>query len=497
MSQINVTNLTFAYPGSYDNIFEGATFCLDTDWRIGFTGRNGRGKTTFLRLLMGEYDYQGTISASVEFEYFPYKVENMARDTIEIVESLMSGHEEWEIYRELSLLGVEADVLYRSFETLSNGERTKVLLAAMFLKENSFLLIDEPTNHLDQKGRELVGRYLHTKKGFILVSHDRAFLDSCTDHTLSINKTDIVVQKGNFSVWWEAKQRQDAAEQAKNERLAREIGRLDASAQQKGVWSNAVEKTKHTKVSGLRPDRGYIGHKAAKMMKRSKQIEKRRQEAVEEKRSLLKNVEEAESLKLTPLSYHAARLALLRDVVVTYNGKNIFEPISFELKQGEKLWLCGGNGSGKSSLLKLILGEKVPYTGTVEIGSGLKISYVPQNASFLRGDLSSYAREQGIDESLFKAILRKLGFLRIQFEKDMADFSAGQKKKVLLARSLCEQAHLYIWDEPLNYIDIFSRMQVEQLLASAPLTLLFVEHDREFGERIATRTICLSGNSSF
>lgn len=497
MSQINVRNLTFAYPGSYDNIFEGATFCLDTDWRIGFTGRNGRGKTTFLRLLMGEYDYQGTISASVEFEYFPYKVENMARDTIEIVESLMSGHEEWEIYRELSLLGAEADVLYRPFETLSNGERTKVLLAAMFLKENSFLLIDEPTNHLDKKGRELVGHYLHTKKGFILVSHDRAFLDSCTDHTLSINKTDIVVQKGNFSVWWEAKQRQDAAEQAKNERLAREIGRLDASAQQKGAWSNAVEKTKHTKVSGLRPDRGYIGHKAAKMMKRSKQIEKRRQEAAEEKRSLLKNVEEAESLKLTPLSYHAVRLALLRDVVVTYNGKNIFEPISFELKQGEKLWLCGGNGSGKSSLLKLILGEKVPYTGTVEIGSGLKISYVPQNASFLRGDLSSYAREQGIDESLFKAILRKLGFLRIQFEKDMADFSAGQKKKVLLARSLCEQAHLYVWDEPLNYIDIFSRMQVEQLLASAPLTLLFVEHDREFGERIATRTICLSGNSSF
>ena len=497
MSQINVANLTFAYPGSYDNIFEGASFCLDTDWRIGFTGRNGRGKTTFLRLLMGEYDYQGTISASVEFEYFPYKVENMARNTIEIVESLMSGHEEWEIYRELSLLGVEADVLYRPFETLSNGERTKVLLAAMFLKENSFLLIDEPTNHLDQKGRELVGRYLHTKKGFILVSHDRAFLDSCTDHTLSINKTDIVVQKGNFSVWWETKQRQDAAEQAKNERLAREIGRLDASAQQKGAWSNAIEKTKYTKVSGLRPDRGYIGHKAAKMMKRSKQIEKRRQEAAEEKRSLLKNVEEAESLKLTPLSYHAARLALLRDVVVTYNGKNIFEPISFELKQGEKLWLCGGNGSGKSSLLKLILGETVPYTGTVEIGSGLKISYVPQNASFLRGDLSSYAREQRIDESLFKAILRKLGFSRIQFEKDMADFSAGQKKKVLLARSLCEQAHLYIWDEPLNYIDIFSRMQVEQLLASAPLTFLFVEHDREFGERITTRTICLSGNSSF
>ncbi len=497
MSQINVTNLTFGYPGSYDNIFEGASFCLDTDWRIGFTGRNGRGKTTFLRLLMGEYDYQGTISASVDFEYFPYEVQDTGRDTMEIVEGLMNGHEEWEIYRELSLLEVDADVLYRPFETLSNGERTKVLLAAMFLKENSFLLIDEPTNHLDQKGRELVGQYLRTKKGFILVSHDRAFLDSCTDHTLSINKTDIVVQKGDFSTWWEAKQRQDASELARNERLAKEIGRLRASAQQKGAWSDAAEKTKHAKVSGLRPDRGYIGHKAAKMMKRSKQIEKRRQEAAEEKRSLLKNVEEAEPLKLTPLLYHSDRLVLLREVMVAYDGRSVCGPVSLELKQGERLWLRGGNGSGKSSLLKLIMGEAVPCTGTVEIGSRLKISYVPQNASFLRGGLSDYAREQEIDESLFKAILRKLGFSRVQFEKDMADFSAGQKKKVLLARSLCEQAHIYIWDEPLNYIDIFSRMQVEELLASAPLTLLFVEHDREFGERIATREICLSNDKSF
>lgn len=134
---------------------------------------------------------------------------------MEIVNELISGHEEWEIFRELSLLSVEADVLYRPFATLSNGERTKVLLAALFLKENSFLLIDEPTNHLDMEGRALVSRYLNTKQGFVLVSHDRAFLDACIDHTLSINKTNIVVQKGNFSAWWGVKQMQDAYESAK------------------------------------------------------------------------------------------------------------------------------------------------------------------------------------------------------------------------------------------------------------------------------------------
>ena len=153
--------------------------------------------------------------------------------------------------------------------------------------------------------------------------------------------------------------------------------------------------------------------------------------------------------------------------------------------------LCGPNGSGKSSILKLLCGQDIPYTGTLELASRLTISYVPQDASGLRGGLRSYAADCGIDESLFKAILRKLGFERVQFEKDMGDFSAGQKKKVLLARSLCQSAHLYVWDEPLNYIDVLSRIQIEELLLAFRPTLLFVEHDRVFCEKIATKTISL------
>ena len=119
------------------------------------------------------------------------------------------------------------------------------------------------------------------------------------------------------------------------------------------------------------------------------------------------------------------------------------------------------------------------------------ISYVPQDASHLQGLLSDYAREHRLDESLFKAILRKLDFERVMFEKDIRDFSGGQKKKVLLAGSLCERAHLYIWDEPLNYIDVFSRMQIEQLLLSASPTMLVVDHDVRFQKKLATRTVKL------
>ncbi|WP_417089317.1 ATP-binding cassette domain-containing protein, partial [Eubacterium maltosivorans] len=212
MSLINVSNLTFGYDGSYDTIFEKVSFQLDTNWKLGFTGRNGKGKTTFLKLLMGQYEYSGTIAASVDFSYFPFKVGQSTRNTIDVVDSLSGNYEFWELQRELSMLEVDYDVLYRPFSTLSQGEQTKVLLAVLFMRENQFLLIDEPTNHLDMASRELVGQYLNTKHGFILVSHDRYFLDQCVDHILSINNTNIEVQRGNYSSWVENKERQDQYE---------------------------------------------------------------------------------------------------------------------------------------------------------------------------------------------------------------------------------------------------------------------------------------------
>ena len=134
--------------------------------------------------------------------------------------------EEWELMRELSYLDVDVDVLWRPFETLSNGEQTKVLLAVLFAKENAFLLIDEPTNHLDLDTREIVMAYLKKKKGFLLVSHDRYFLDGCVDHILAINKEGIEICQGNFTVWQENKERKDAYEADEQERLKKEIGKL-------------------------------------------------------------------------------------------------------------------------------------------------------------------------------------------------------------------------------------------------------------------------------
>ena len=492
MSMIDVSNLTFGYEGSPELIFDHVGFQIDSGWKLGFTGRNGRGKTTFLRLLQGEYPYSGTISASVEFEYFPYEVANLSRTGLEVVREIAPEAEDWEIQRELGLLDLAERSLELPFSSLSNGERTKVLLAAMFLKENAFLLIDEPTNHLDLEGRRKLGSYLARKRGFLLVSHDRAFLDQCVDHILAINRTNIEIQRGNFSSWWENRRRQDAFELARQEKLQKDIGRLTESARRASGWSDRTETSKFgvDKTGAKAADRGFVGHKAAKLMQRSKSIQRRREEAVEEKKQLLQNLERQEALAVTPLPCRTgARLAEFRDVAVCYNGRRVCREITFEVLAGERIALQGANGCGKSSLLKLLLGEEIPHSGTVETMSGLVVSYVSQNTDHLRGSLTEFVRTQGLDGSRFRTILRKLDVPREQFEKDLADYSSGQKKKVLLAASLCTQAHLYVWDEPLNFIDVISRMQVEDLLLACRPTLLFVEHDARFCDEIATRRI--------
>ena len=488
MSMIRVENLTFSYPSSYDTIFDNVTFQIDTDWKLGFVGRNGKGKTTLLNLFLGKYEYRGKIISSVQFDYFPYPVSDKKRMTEDILYEVCPLAEEWELMRELSYLDVSADVLWRRFETLSNGEQTKVLLAALFLNENHFLLIDEPTNHLDTNAREKVAAYLKKKKGFILVSHDRRFLDGCVDHILSLNRTTIEVQSGNFSSWMENFQRQQEFETAQNERLKKDIGRLQRAAQRTSVWSDRIEASKY----GNGPvDRGYHGHKAAKMMKRSKTIEARQQQAIEQKSALLKNAETVDTLKIYPLTYHSDLLVSFSDVSVIYDSTKVCEPVFFEIHQGERVVIDGKNGSGKSSLLKLLLNYPIEHTGTVAIGSGLIISYVPQDTSHLNGNLSKFAEKNNLDESLFKAILRKMDFERVQFGKNMEDFSGGQKKKVLIAKSLCEQAHLYVWDEPLNFIDVYSRMQIEHLIKQFAPTMLLVEHDIAFREAIATKVVKL------
>lgn len=220
---ISINNLTFSYDTNYENIFDNVSFNIDTDWKLGFIGRNGRGKTTFLNLLLGKYKYSGTIIHNVSFDYFPFDIDNNIV-VLDAIKNIIAPFSKWEsememllkynteealkqysdtlqqytdndgyiieelIIKEINKLKINQSILKQTFNTLSNGERTKLMLVALFLKKNNFLLIDEPTNHLDLEGRRLISNYLSSKKGFILVSHDRQFIDDTVDHILSINK---------------------------------------------------------------------------------------------------------------------------------------------------------------------------------------------------------------------------------------------------------------------------------------------------------------------
>ena len=509
MAQISVNNLTFYYEGSFDNIFEDVSFSIDTDWKLGFIGRNGKGKTTFLNLLLGRYEYIGTIRTNTVFDYFPYQIkkEYLNLSASEFIGELKAGCEEWRVICELNQLGMDAEKLYRPFGTLSFGERTKLMLAVLFSGENDFLLIDEPTNHLDREARELVKNYLVKKKGFILVSHDRDLLDACIDHVLVLNRHSIEVQNGNFSSWWENKSRKDAFSQMENEKHKKEISKLQVASERTRRWAAKSESTKIGFDPKKEPDRcistrSYIGAKTKKMQSRVRQMENRIEHEIEEKKGLLQDIENPVDLKVMPLEHDKEILLTVRDFGLQYRDAEqpLFKKMNFQIRQGERVFLNGANGCGKSSLIKVILSrvsQKEPQeemsdlleTGTLQTASGLIISYISQDTSFLRGSIGEFCRERNLVESLFCAILRQLDFERVQFQKNMEDYSEGQKKKVLIAASLLQPAHLYVWDEPLNYIDVFSRMQIEKLLLQFQPTMLLVEHDVRFRERIATKVI--------
>lgn len=491
MAYISLDRITFAYPGSYDNVFTNLDLHWDSSWRLGLVGRNGRGKTTLLRLLRGEFACQGRIQSPAAFVSFPQDIPDPSLSVGELARAL-AGDDDWQAKRELFNLGLSDAIWDQPFSLLSGGEQTKVQLALLFAKGGVYPLIDEPTNHLDLAGRRLVGEYLAQQSGFLLVSHDRALLDRCTDHIVALERSKVRITKGNFSQWEENKEREDQWEQAADYKLRQEIKRLRQAARQAASWSDKVEKTrKGTRISGVKASSGYIGARSARMMRRAKSAEQRQEKAAEEKSALLHNIESAELLPIRYTPYFTTPLLRVEQAGVSYGGREIFSNRSFTLERGERLALTGANGSGKSSLLKLIAGEMAPQRGRVSRGSQLRVSYVPQHTSALSGGWRDFIDSSQVDETLFKTILRKLGLERVQFDKDLDQLSEGQKKKILLARSLAQEAELYVWDEPLNYIDLFSRRQVEDILLLTQPSMVLVEHDEAFITAIANRELRL------
>ena len=240
MSQININNLSFSYGGN-EKVFDNVSFNFDTSWKCGLIGRNGSGKTTLLNLLQNKYEYEGNITLSENLMYFPFDIKYPNKTLRMIADEILLDYEEWKLSKELSLLKLDEDILDRVYKTLSYGEQVKFMLAILFTKDHEYLLIDEPTNHLDYEARDLVSDYLKNKDGFLLVSHDRKFLNTCIDHLIVLNRTSIEVRSGSFKAWYQDKLDKDEYEINKNIRLRKEVKRLDQSFRESQRASFGIE----------------------------------------------------------------------------------------------------------------------------------------------------------------------------------------------------------------------------------------------------------------
>lgn len=523
MSTINIRSVTFYYADSDDKIFDDLTLNIDTGWKMGLIGRNGRGKTTLLNLINGNIlPLKGEITSAVKTFYFPFEPANTEQTTFDIIKENIAPFRYWEmmmdklsnasdeksmmkygemlelyqnhsgyeidsrIEKEFSEIGMDSRLLNRDFSTLSAGEQTRALIISLFLKKDSYPLLDEPTDHLDIKGRMLLGEYLSRKKGFIIASHDRKILDKCTDHVLSINRSDVRLNAGNYSNWKYNIDLEGEFEKRKNENLRREIRSLESSAKERRKWADAKEKEKKGAY-----DKGYIGHKSAKQMKRALHIEMRIENKLETKKSLLKNTEDERKLVILKEKKARNKLINVDKAGLSFENKKIFEKFSLEVYNGERVALTGTNGSGKTSLLRAIMKELPLDSGAIYLSGQVEISYSHQIPLWRNGLLREHLREEKIDETKFRNILGVMGVRGEIFDRPLETFSRGEQKKAELCKSFMKPASLFIWDEPLNYLDVMSREQLEEVILKFKPTMLFTEHDKAFIDNISTRIISM------
>jgi len=481
MGTIQIENVSFKYDSMVNNLFDSLNLKIDESWKLGLIGRNGRGKTTLLKIIQGKLPYQGKITSNLKFYYYPQTIVDNKVPTRKIVEELsgLSEYDLWKMEIELEKLQVDVNVLQQQFQVLSPGEQTKVLLAILFLNNDGFQLLDEPTNHLDIEGRKVVSNYLKNKKGFIVISHDKSFLNPILDHVISINRNDVTVYKGNFDTWQKAMNQQTNLESSQKNQLKNDIRRLHETAVKRKSWAQ--------KSDEQNPD-----STGRKMMKKSQTIVKRVDSEITEKRSLLRNIEIEAPLKLNYVELFRPKILLEINNLELIHGVIETPPVSLKVKPNQVVALIGKNGIGKSTILRQILNVPQSFTqrGQIHLAKNLKISYLQQNNE-LFGSIRQLAVNKKIEPEMVYSNLRKLGFERYLFDQPVEKMSQGQRRKVALAMSLSEEANIYFWDEPLNYLDVITRQQIIEAIKKQHPTMLLIDHDQDLIESVATQKVIL------
>ena len=510
MIDISVSNLSKEFEVG-KKILDGLTFQIDQGERVGLLGKNGAGKTTLFKILTGELDWDdgevhiapgkgvGLIS---QIPVYPpeYTVEDVLQTAFQRLHDMEREMEELTVrmgqdsdpallrrYDALTAafetgggydtitplnkvcngLEISQDMRSQLFSSLSGGEKTRVNLARLILEDTDILLLDEPTNHLDLRATEWLEEYLDKYKGTVLaISHDRWFLDRVVKRVIEIQDGKAEFYEGNYSFYVVEKEHRYQEKLKQYEKEQAKIEQLEKASQQLRIWA-------------------YSGND--KIFKRAQSMEKR----IERLRTTDKPTKERRlDMKFGEREFRGDEVLTIKELKKSFDGRTLFDHVNLEVVGGERIALLGDNGTGKSTLLKILLKEEEPDSGKLKMGPTVKVGYLPQIIHFShpeRNLVDTMIYDQDCSTQTARNRLAAFNFRGEDVFKPVSALSGGEQSRLRLCMLMDEQINLLILDEPTNHLDIASREWIEEAVADYEGNLLFVSHDRYFIKQFATR----------
>ena len=511
MIEIQVNNLVKSFEVGH-NVLDGVTFQIDQGERVGLLGKNGAGKTTLFKILTGELDCdEGTVTISPghrmglisQIPVYPegYTVDDVLRSAFGRLHALTAEMEElagrmaagetdpailkrygslserFEVFggydtdvaisKVANGLSISDDMRGRLFDQLSGGEKTRVNLGRLILEDTDILLLDEPTNHLDLHATEWLEAYIQKFRGTVVaISHDRYFLDRSVTRVIEIENGKAEFYSGNYSFYAVEKERRYQERMKQYEKEQAKIAQLEKSAEQLRMWAfQGMDKTYRRAIS--------MERRIERMRTTAKPTKARKMDA-----------------RFTAAEFHGDEVLGIRSLSKSFGEKKLFEGISLKVEGGERIALLGDNGTGKSTLLKILLGEEEADTGKVRMGPTVRLGYLPQIIHFdhpERSLVDTMLYDLGCSTQEARDRLAAFNFRGEDVFKPVSALSGGEQSRLRLCMLMDEKINLLILDEPTNHLDLSSREWIEEAVADYGGNLLFVSHDRYFINRFATR----------
>lgn len=538
---LKVNNISKSYSGK--NVLNNINFSLDSDDKIGIVGSNGVGKSTLLKIIAGiEKPDEGSVEISnpeligylrqefqideenqtiVEFIKKEIGIDVIEKEMDELQEtmgedndkitrfcelqekySMLDGYDfDYKLDTILNGLGLGKELKNKKISELSGGQKNKVLLALVLLKGAELIMLDEPTNNLDLKSIKWLEDYLsNLTVPCLIVSHDRRFLNKVINRTMEIDFFERTIKEypGNYSQYLDFKKMEEERQVELYSAQQEEIHELQDSIKQKKDW--AAKGRKQGVKDNDKYTRGYERDRSSGLASKAKQIEKQIRQMDKIERPKIKN---KLKLNINHEKIKGSTDIVLRDLVCGYEGGFRTEPITIAFNWGKKNVIMGDNGSGKSTFLKTLIGEQVPISGVVEVGTGLKLGYIAQDTKeeqdltvddYMKAHIN-YNELQ--DKSLIYTVLKQFNFSYEERNKKYSMLSPGERTRVQLAIFSMQEINTLILDEPTNHLDIEALEALEEVLESFDGTVIAISHDREFIEKICPDRILEMKNGSF